>query len=123
ALVTIGIAVLGWWLMLDIVGARGWTPLEVVGTGLFGLLFPSLSFGFAQAFLGYLVLAEGHERLKITNTLDEDTPLASTAVVMPVFNENAETVFGNICTLYNSLRERGELDWYDFYILSDSTDP
>src|SRR5580700_4351723 len=123
ALVTVGISVLGLWLMFDIAGARGWTPLEVVETGLFGLLFTSLSFGFTQAFLGYLVLAEGQERLKITNTLDENTPLASTAVVMPVFNENAETVFGNICALYNSLRERGELDSYDFYILSDSTDP
>ena len=123
ALVTVGISMLGLWLMFDIVGARGWTPIEVVETGLFGLLFTTLAFGFAQAFLGYLVLAEGQERLKITNTLKEDTPLASTAVVMPVYNEDAETVFGNICALYNSLRERGELDSYDFYILSDSTDP
>jgi membrane glycosyltransferase len=123
ALVTFGISVVGLWLMSDVVGARGWTPLEIVETGLFGLLFTTLAFGFAQAFLGFLVLAEGHERLKITNTLDQDTPLASTAVVMPVFNEDAETVFGNICALYNSLRERGELDSYDFYILSDSTDP
>jgi membrane glycosyltransferase len=123
ALVTVGISMLGLWLMFDIVGARGWTPIEVVETGLFGLLFTTLAFGFTQAFLGYLVLAEGQERLKITNTLNEDTPLASTAVVMPVYNEDAETVFGNICALYNSLRERGELDSYDFYILSDSTDP
>ena len=85
ALVTVGISLLGLWLMSDIVGARGWTPLEVVETGLFGLLFTTLAFGFSQAFLGYLVLAEGHERLKITNTLNEDTPLASTAVVMPVY--------------------------------------
>jgi membrane glycosyltransferase len=123
ALVTAGISVLGLWLMSDVAGANGWTPLEVVETGLFALLFTTLSFGFAQAFLGYLVLAEGHERLKITNTLEEATPLASTAIVMPVYNEDAETVFGNICALYNSLRERGELDSYDFYILSDSTDP
>jgi len=81
ALVTVGISVLGLWLMFDIAGAGGWTPLEVVETGLFGLLFTSLSFGFTQAFLGYLVLAEGQERLKITNTLDENTPLASTAVI------------------------------------------
>src|SRR6202011_5118114 len=69
------------------------------------------------------VKAEGHESLKITNTLDEDTPLASTAVVMPVYNEHAETVFGNIRSLYDSLQERSELDSFDFYILSDSTDP
>ena len=123
ALVTLGISLLGLWLMIDIVGARGWTPLEVLDVGLFGVLFASLAFGFTQAFLGFLVLAEGQEPLKITNTLDEATPLASTAVVMPVFNEDAETVFGNVQALYQSVQQRHELDSYDFYILSDSTDP
>src|SRR5580692_10168027 len=94
ALVTVGISLIGLWLMVDIVGARGWTPLEVLEVGLFGILFANLAFGFTQAFLGFLVLAEGHEPLKITNTLDQTTPLASTAIVMPVFNEDAETVFG-----------------------------
>jgi membrane glycosyltransferase len=123
ALVTLGISLLGLWLMIDIVGARGWTPLEVLEVGLFGILFSNLAFGFTQAFLGFLVLAEGHEPLKITNTLDESTPLASTAIVMPVYNEDAETVFGNVQALYQSLQQRQELDLYDFYILSDSTDP
>ena len=123
ALVTTGISLLGLWLMIDIVGARGWTPLEVTEVGLFGILFANLAFGFTQAFLGFLVLAEGREPLKITNTLDEKTPLASTAVVMPVYNEDAETVFGNVRALYESIQRRQELDSYDFYILSDSTDP
>jgi len=123
ALVTAGISLVGLWLMFDVLGAGGWTTLKVVEVLLFGLLFTSLSFGFSQAFLGFLVLAEGHEPLKITNTLDQETPLASTAVVMPVYNEDAETVFGSIRSLYDSLQERGELDSFDFYILSDSTDP
>src|ERR1700736_478753 len=122
-LVTLCVAAIGLWLFSDISGSTGWSPIKVLELVVFSVLFTTLSFGFTQAFVGFLVLAEGHEPLKITNTLDEHTPLASTAVVMPVFNENAETVFGNICALYNSLRERGELDSYDFYILSDSTDP
>jgi membrane glycosyltransferase len=123
ALVTFGIAALGLWLMFDLLSATGWTAIKVVELGLFGILFTALAFGFCQAFLGFLVLAEGHEPLKITNTLNPETPLASTAVVMPVYNEDAETVFGNIRALYESLLVRGELDVYDFYILSDSTDP
>jgi membrane glycosyltransferase len=123
ALVTFGIALVGLWLMFDVMFSGGWTTVKGVEMVLFALLFTSLSFGFTQAFLGFLVLAEGHEPLKITNTFDKDAPLASTAVVMPVFNEDAETVFGNIRSLYNSLLERGELDSFDFYILSDSTDP
>lgn len=123
ALVTAGISVLGLWLMSDMLGANGWTGLELVQLFLFALLFTALAFGFTQAFLGFLVLADGQEPLKITNTLDEEAPLASTAIVMPIYNENADTVFGNLQALYESLRSRGELDSFDFYILSDSTDP
>jgi len=123
ALVTLSISLLGFWLMLDVTGSGGWTPLKMAEIGLFALLFTSLSFGFTQAFLGFLVLAEGREPLKITNTLDNSIPLAATAVVMPVYNEDTQTVFGNIRAVYDSLRERGELAPYDFYILSDSTDP
>jgi membrane glycosyltransferase len=122
-LVTAALAVLGLWLLADIYLASGWTPLRAVSFGLFAVLFTTLAFGFTQAFLGFLALADGHEPLKITNTLDPTTPLASTAVVMPVYNEDPETVFGNIRALYESLRQRGELDAFEFYVLSDSTDP
>jgi membrane glycosyltransferase len=122
-LVTLGVAAIGFWLFSDILGSTGWSPIKVLELAVFSLLFTALSFGFTQAFVGFLVLAEGHEPLKITNTLDESTPLASTAVVMPVFNEDVPTVFGNIRTLYRSLQNRGELEMFEFYILSDSTLP
>ena len=123
SLVTLGITLLGMWLMLDIEAAGGWTPIKVAQFCVFTLLFAALAFGFGQALLGFLVLAEGQEPLKITNTLDPATPLASTAIVMPVYNEDAGSVFGNILTLFRSLEQRGELASYEFYVLSDSTDP
>src|ERR1700758_5520707 len=122
-LVTLGVAAIGFWLFSDILGSPGWSPIKVLELAVFSVLFTTLAFGFTQAFVGFLVLAEGHEPLKITNTLDEKTPLASTAVVMPVFNEDVGTVFGNIRTLYRSLQNRGELEMFEFYILSDSTLP
>jgi len=122
-LVTLGVAAIGFWLFSDILGSTGWSPIKVLELAVFSVLFTTLAFGFTQAFVGFLVLAEGHEPLKITNTLDEKTPLASTAVVMPVFNEDVGTVFGNIRTLYRSLQNRGELEMFEFYILSDSTLP
>jgi membrane glycosyltransferase len=64
-LVTGGISLMGFWLMLDVLASgSGWTPLKVTQMALFGLLFTSLSFGFTQAFLGFLMLAEGREPLK-----------------------------------------------------------
>jgi membrane glycosyltransferase len=122
-LVTLGIAGIGVWLMCDMLNLGGWTPLKVAELGLFVLLFTALAFGFTQAFIGFLVLSEGHEPLKITNTLDSATPLASTAIAMPIFNEDASTVFGNIRALYDSLQQRGELENFDFYLLSDSVEP
>ena len=122
-LVTLGVAAIGLWLFSDILGSTGWSPIKVLELAVFSVLFTTLSFGFTQAFVGFLVLAEGHEPLKITNTLDENTPLASTAVVMPIFNEDVATVFGNIRTLCRSLQKRGELETFEFYILSDSTQP
>jgi membrane glycosyltransferase len=122
-LVTMGIAGIGAWLMSDMLNTGGWTALKAAELGIFVLLFSALAFGFTQAFVGFLVLAEGHEPLKITNTLDPATPLASTAITMPIFNEDAATVFGNIRTLYDSLGQRGELDSFEFYLLSDSIDP
>jgi membrane glycosyltransferase len=97
-LVTLGISLLGIWLMSDMLGATGWSALAVAQLGVFAILFTALAFGFTQAFVGFLALAEGHEPYKITNTLDEQTPLASTAVVMPVYNEDAKTVFGKVVT-------------------------
>jgi membrane glycosyltransferase len=122
-MVTAGLSLLGLWLLSDIYAAEGWTPLRALSFALFALLFTGLAFGFTQAFLGFLALADGNEPLKITNTLDPSTPLASTAVVIPVFNEDPGTVFGNLRALYESLRQRGEVDAFEFYILSDSTDP
>jgi membrane glycosyltransferase len=122
-LVTVCVAAIGLWLFSDILASTGWNPVKVLELAVFSLLFTTLAFGFTQAFVGFLVLAEGHEPLKITNTLDESTPLASTAVAMPIFNEDVATVFGNIRTLYRSLQKRGELETFEFYILSDSTQP
>ena len=107
ALVTVGISRA--WFVVDVRHCRSQGVDASRGSGdrfVRSSVRVTLAFGFTQAFLGFLVLAEGHETLKITNTLDENTPLASTAVVMPVFNEDAETVFGNIRALYNLFSER-----------------
>ena len=93
------------------------------GNGIVRSIIHFFVIGIYSAFLGFLVLAERREPLKITNTLDISVPLAATAVVMPVYNEDTQTVFGNIRAVYDSLQERGELAPYDFFILSDSTDP
>ena len=48
---------------------------------------------------------------------------ARAAILMPVYNEPADRVFASMQAIYESVREAGGLHLFDFYVLSDSTDP
>ena len=50
-------------------------------------------------------------------------PLASTAIVMPVFNEDVSRVFEGLRVVYRSVQETKKLEHFDFFILSDSNQP
>ena len=48
---------------------------------------------------------------------------ARAAILMPVYNEPADRVFASMQAIYESVCEAGGLHLFDFYVLSDSTDP
>ena len=50
-------------------------------------------------------------------------PQARTAIVMPICNEDVARVFAGLRATYESLARTGELDHFDFFVLSDSSDP
>lgn len=114
------------WFMADLLwrdgGLRGveW-PLLV----LFVILFAHIAIGFVTALLGFYVINRGGDSRLITSTLkpDEDVPLASTAVIMPVFNEDVSRVFEGLRVIYRSLQDTGKIENFDFFILSDSNQP
>ena len=93
---------------------------------LFVILFTQIAVGFVTALLGFYVINRGGDRHRITSTIkpyDEDTPLASTAIIMPVFNEDVSRVFEGLRVIYRSLQETNKLEHFDFFILSDSNQP
>jgi membrane glycosyltransferase len=47
----------------------------------------------------------------------------STALVFPIYNEEVAARLRGLRATYQSLQKTGLLDRFDFYILSDSTDP
>ena len=99
---------------------------EAVLLVLFAPLCALVALGFVQAVAGFLVLARGRDRTRITNTLT--TPLAPdtlpvTAIVLPIYNENVREVYEGLRVIYRSLERNGALDRFDFFILSDSNDP
>ena len=114
------------WFMADLLwndnGIRGveW-PLLV----LFVVLFSQIAIGFVTALLGFYVINRGGDSRSITHTVDpdEDVPLASTAIIMPVFNEDVSRVFEALRVIYRSVQDTKKLEHFDFFILSDSTKP
>ncbi|MGF1643961.1 MAG: glucans biosynthesis glucosyltransferase MdoH [Thiotrichales bacterium] len=109
---------------------HGETPLELTITILFAILFGWISLGFWSAMAGFIVtLFPGlGRRFSISNVLiqdgdEDDIPLARTAIVIPICNEDAARVFAGLRATYNSLRETGLIDHFDFFVLSDSNDP
>ncbi|HRE82118.1 MAG TPA: glucans biosynthesis glucosyltransferase MdoH [Opitutaceae bacterium] len=115
------------WFMADLLWRDGGIAgVEWAILILFVILFSLIAVGFVTAALGYYVIIRGGDNRRITNTIDwknEEVSLATTAIVMPVFNEDVSRVFEGLRVVYRSLEETGQLKHFDFFILSDSNQP
>ncbi|HZZ57535.1 MAG TPA: glucans biosynthesis glucosyltransferase MdoH [Opitutaceae bacterium] len=114
------------WIMADLLWRDGITKLEVVLLVLFVILFALIAVGFCTAMIGFYVVNRGGDTCRITATLPgdpEDAPLAPTAVIVPVYNEDVSRVFEGVRVIYRSLQKTGRLEHYDFFVLSDSNQP
>ncbi len=113
------------WFMADLLWRDGLSGLEVALLVLFVILFAHVAAGFCTALVGFYVINRGGDTSKILITLPagEEVPLASTAIVMPVFNEDVSRVFEGLRVVYRSVQETRQLEHFDFFVLSDSNDP
>ncbi len=111
--------------MADLLWREGVNGLELVLLGLFVVLFAHIAAGFCTALVGFCVLNRGGDNCRISETLapSDDSPLASTAIVMPVFNEDVSRVFEGLRVIFRSVQETKKLEHFDFFILSDSNRP
>jgi membrane glycosyltransferase len=113
------------WFMADLLWRNGLTGLEMVLLVLFVILFAHIAAGFCTALVGFYVINRGGDNCRIMHTIaaDENPPLASTAIVMPVFNEDVSRVFEALRVIFRSVQETKKLEHFDFFILSDSNRP
>jgi membrane glycosyltransferase len=81
--------------------------------------------GTATALMGAVVLLRGGDRFGLTlaNPRAPIEKSARTAVIMPICNEDVATVFSGLRATCESLASTGALGVFDFYLLSDTTDP
>ncbi|HEX8986399.1 MAG TPA: glucans biosynthesis glucosyltransferase MdoH, partial [Rhodocyclaceae bacterium] len=114
------------WAMASVLPYHGHEPLEVALLALFAVLFFWVSAGFWTAVMGFAVLLAGGDRHAISASAAADAPLdgeARTAVIMPICNEDVARVFAGLRATHDSVARAGDLAHFDFFVLSDSSDP
>jgi len=101
----------------------GW---DYVVLALFPLLFAQIAIGFVLALLGFFDWLRGgdprHVMRRPWREKENEQPLAATAIVVPVYNENVARVSAGMANMWESLEKTGQLEHFDFYLCSDSND-
>ncbi|MDR2982941.1 MAG: glucans biosynthesis glucosyltransferase MdoH [Puniceicoccales bacterium] len=122
--------VVGTWLFADNIWGKtsDLTALQWALLLVFIPLFYQLASGSWVAALGVWVrYVQRKNPLSIEATLplekEHEVPLASTAIIVPVFNEDVDRVFAGVRSVYESVKRTGNLDSFDIFILSDSDNP
>ena len=111
------------WFMSLVLPYQGKRPMEMVTMAFFAVLFCWVSAGFWTAMTGFLVLLRGSDRYLISRNAADRKPIpahARTAIVMPICNEDVTAVFAGLRATFESVARTGELDRFDFFVLSDS---
>jgi membrane glycosyltransferase len=113
------------WFMADLLWRGGLNGIEIALLALFIVLFAHVAAGFCTALVGFYVLNRGGDSSRITRTLEPgmDMQLASTAIIMPAFNEDVSRIFEGLRVVYRSVEDTGKLEHFDFFVLSDSNRP
>src|SRR6478609_2806637 len=109
----------------DLLWRTGWSTSRTVLLVLFVILFFLAAIGCTHGIFGF-ILRRFNERGRITQLKDyrsQSIAGTSTALIFPIYNENVVRVLEGVRATYESLKQTGELERFDFFILSDSTSP
>jgi membrane glycosyltransferase len=112
-------------LFADLLWRQGWSTSRTILLVLFTLLFLLAALGCVHGIYGF-ILRRTADRRRITRLGDyrhQSIDQANTALIIPIYNEDARRVCEGLRATYESLAETGHLERFDFFLLSDSNDP
>lgn len=109
-----------WWVL----GRDGIGVLEALLLLLFVALFAWIALSFISSLAGFvLTLAQGKERLGLSNEGALPVLSSRTALLMPTYNEDPARLLAGLQAIYESVAATGQLAQFDFFVLSDTTRP
>jgi membrane glycosyltransferase len=110
-------------LLLDALEANGLSGTEVVGLVLFFALFTWIAGALWTAIAGFAMQLAGRDPVGIeVRELAGRALRTRTAVVMPIYNEDAVRVGAGLTAVWSSLARESEQGAFDLFILSDTSD-
>ena len=112
------LTVYGAYEMYEVVSVSRTTVLQYLLLVLFVINFSWITLAFTSAVLGFVtLLARGRGTARLPDITTR------TAVVMPVYNEATSRTFAAVEAIRSSVEATGRGEAFDYFILSDSTDP
>lgn len=112
-------------LFADLLWRTGWSASRTTLLVLFIVLFLLTAIGCMHGVFGFFIRIFGTQR-RITGLKpfqQQSIEGTSTAIIFPIYNEDSVRVLEGLRATYESLERTGQLDKFDFFILSDSTNP
>ncbi|MGB6394075.1 MAG: glucans biosynthesis glucosyltransferase MdoH [Bradyrhizobium sp.] len=110
--------------MYEVLQVGGVTILEWMVLALFVLLFAWIAFSFMSTVAGFVVLLF---RMKDPLGIDPEAPLPSigrrSAMLLPTYNEDPHRIMARLRAMYESVDLSGYGSRFDWFVLSDTTDP
>jgi membrane glycosyltransferase len=109
----------------DLLWRTGWSTSRTALLVLFIILFFFSAIGCTTAIYGFILRFVG-DRHRITRLADyhsQSLEGTSTAIIIPIYNEDVLRVYEGLRVTYESLEKTGQIERFDFFILSDSTNP
>jgi membrane glycosyltransferase len=106
--------------MYKVVSISGTTFLQYVLLILFIVNFSWIALAATSGVLGFVSLVA---RRIIPHRAPASPIATQTAIVMPVYNERTDRCFAAVQAIFESVEATGEGAHFDFFILSDTTDP
>jgi membrane glycosyltransferase len=104
--------------MYKVIDVGGVTTLKWALLGLFVLNFSWIALSFSSSIVGMAALLSRRQRLVEPGKIS-----AKTAVVMPIYNEAPSRVFAALQTIFEDVETTGLGDSFDWFFLSDTTNP
>jgi membrane glycosyltransferase len=121
---TAALTTAGCYEMYEVLKVGGITVLEAMVLGLFVLLFAWVAFSFMSALAGFAVLLfRKRDALGIDPTAPLPGMTSRTAILLPTYNEDPHRIMARLRAIYESVGETGYASQFDWYVLSDTTDP